>query len=67
MVSATTRTLRGQLGAIRRHHPDQDDSSIARDLAASVITDYVVKVVDSAPPLTDEQCDRIASLLRSGR
>ena len=64
MVSATTRTLRGQLGAIRRHHPDRDDTSIARDLAASVIADYVAKIVDSAPPLTEEQCTRIAALLR---
>jgi hypothetical protein len=35
-----------------------------RDYAAAKIEDYVRKVVDQAPPLTDEQRSRIAALLR---
>ncbi|TFC20189.1 hypothetical protein E3O51_05595 [Cryobacterium sp. MDB2-10] len=35
-----------------------------RDLAAERLAEYVRKVVDAAPPLTPEQRDRIAALLR---
>ncbi|HEY3924962.1 MAG TPA: hypothetical protein VGL75_10420 [Acidothermaceae bacterium] len=35
-----------------------------RDLKASRLEEHIRKVVDSAPPLTAEQRDRIASLLR---
>ena len=37
---------------------------LKRDLAALRIENYVRKIVDAAPPLTDEQRDRIAGLLR---
>lgn len=37
-----------------------------RDYAAEKIAAYVEKVVDSAPPLTDNQRERIAALLRAG-
>jgi phosphoserine phosphatase len=36
-----------------------------RDLAAAKLEDYVARVVSEAPPLTPEQRDRIATLLRS--
>ncbi|WJL95860.1 hypothetical protein QSU92_01135 [Microbacterium sp. ET2] len=36
-----------------------------RDLAASLIEQYIEKVVASAPPLSEEQRDRLASLLRT--
>ncbi len=35
-----------------------------RDLAAERLASYIAKVVDGAPPLTDEQRDRLALLLR---
>lgn len=34
-----------------------------RDLAAAKLEDYVARVVEAAPPLTDEQRQRIAALL----
>jgi hypothetical protein len=37
-----------------------------RDYAAAKIEDYVRRVVDSAPPLSEAQQTRIAALLRSG-
>ena len=37
-----------------------------RALAEAKIVDYVEKVVASAPPLSDEQLNRIAALLRAG-
>ncbi|MGW4581950.1 hypothetical protein ACWELP_24975 [Rhodococcus aetherivorans] len=65
-ASSTTRKLVATLGATRRHHPDADTTDIRRELAASTIEDHVRAVVAQAPPLTDEQRERIAALLRAG-
>lgn len=55
----------GTLAALKRHHPNSPDVEHAtRDLAAAKLAAYVRKVVDAAPPLTPEQRDRIAVLLR---
>ncbi|WP_345803024.1 hypothetical protein AAIB33_08060 [Microbacterium sp. AZCO] len=35
-----------------------------RDLAATLIEERVAEVLATAPPLSDEQCDRIAEVLR---
>ena len=37
-----------------------------RDHAAAKLEDYIARVVDAAPPLTVEQRDRLAALLRGG-
>lgn len=37
-----------------------------RDLRAARLEDYVSRVVSEAPPLTAEQLDRVAVLLRPG-
>lgn len=37
-----------------------------RDLAAAKLEDYIRRTVESAPPLTPEQRDRLAVLLRGG-
>jgi hypothetical protein len=37
-----------------------------RDYAAAKIEDYIRRVVDSAPELTDDQRSHIAALLRGG-
>ena len=55
--------LRGSLGAAVRHHPETADA-IRRELKASRAEDYVRRLVDEAPLLTHEQCDRLAVLLR---
>ena len=44
--------------------PDRDDT--ARDYAAAKLEDYIRRTVDTAPPLTPEQRDRLALLLRGG-
>lgn len=51
--------------AVRRDLPDKAER--ARDLAAIRIQNYVKKVVDSAPPLTESQRADIAALLAGGR
>lgn len=48
--------------AVRWDKPNQSET--ARDLATARIVEYVAQVVSSAPPLTQEQRDRIAALLR---
>jgi hypothetical protein len=53
-----------------RHPGDVDRAERAtdlrRDYAAEKLATYVAEVVASAPALTPEQRDRIASLLRAG-
>ncbi len=50
--------------AARWRKPNAD--ALRRDLAAVRLEDYIKRVVDSAPPLSSEQRDRLALLLRSG-
>jgi hypothetical protein len=57
---------RATLAATARHHPD-DAERIAvarRDLRAENLAEHITRVVEAAPPLTPEQRDRLAALLR---
>lgn len=57
------------VGALSRDPRSPDDPRMIeaqRDLAAERLHDYVRRIVDTAPPLTAEQRDRIAALLRPG-
>ncbi len=67
MLSSQDRTERARIAALRRHRGDHPDV-IARqqDYKASRLADYIVRTVSSAPPLTQEQRDRLALLLRAG-
>nr|WP_242600153.1 hypothetical protein [Dermacoccus nishinomiyaensis] len=56
--------MRGRIAATRRHHPETDLTELKREHAAAKIAAYVEKTVAEAPPLTDEQRDRLATLLR---
>ncbi|MDV8000382.1 hypothetical protein [Rhodococcus sp. IEGM 1408] len=64
-ASPATLSLAGRRAAAVRHHPDRVDE-IDRDLAASQLADYARHVAETAPPLADEQVDRIVALLRGG-
>lgn len=57
---------RARLAALTRHRPPSDPAVIdaGRDLAAANLATYIARVVASAPPLTPEQRDRLARLLR---
>ncbi|MGE9806927.1 hypothetical protein [Janibacter sp. G1551] len=61
----STRSLQGRAAAAKRWKSPNSDA-LARDLAAARIADYIKRVVDAAPPLTPEQRDRLAVLLRGG-
>lgn len=59
---------RNRLGAIKRHRPtDLAAIKAARqELAAAKIAEYIERTVNAAPPLSAEQRDRLALLLRGG-
>lgn len=55
---------RSRLGVACKLGTPADVSEARRDLAAAKLADYIKRTVDQAPPLTDEQRERIAALLR---
>lgn len=64
-TSVKSRKLQGEYAAAKRwNHPNKDD--IGREYAEQRIAEYVARVLADAPPLTDEQRDRIAAILRAG-
>ena len=67
-MGAKALSARGRLGdTSRRHGPDSQHARDARrDLAAAKIEDYIDKVISEAPPLSVEQRDALALLLRGG-
>jgi hypothetical protein len=64
-ASPATRHLQARKAAADRYnHPDRED--LARDFAAAKLADEISQTVAKFPPLTDEQCSRLARLLRAG-
>jgi hypothetical protein len=61
-------THRGRVAALSRSRSADDPDLIAarENLKAARLEAYIEKVVDSAPPLSAEQRDRLALLLRGG-
>lgn len=68
MLSPAARSARGRIAALSRSRvPDDPDLQAAhRDLRAERLASHVAEVVGAAPPLTSEQRERIAALLRVG-
>ena len=66
---ATTEVVRRRnvVANISRHRPGSPElESARRELAAEKLAAYIRRTVDDAPPLTAEQRDRLALLLRGG-
>ena len=59
---------RGRVAALSRSRGADDPDLIAarRDLRVERLADHIRRTVDAAPPLTVEQRDRLAMLLRGG-
>jgi hypothetical protein len=59
---------RARVAALTRSRTANDNElrDAQRDLAALVIAQHAAKVVAKAPPLTPEQRDHIATILRGG-
>ena len=49
-----------------RPQNDPDRVAARRDLAAAKAFAHITRILDAAPPLTDEQSHRIAALLLAG-
>lgn len=60
---------RAKVASLSRSRPANDPELVAarRNLKAIRLEEYVARVVAEAPPLTDEQRDRIATLLRPSK
>jgi len=67
-MPSDVQVARNRLAAITRHHgPHDPRTATARgELAEAKLADAIAKVVESAPPLTAEQRNRLATLLMSG-
>jgi hypothetical protein len=59
---------RARVAALSRDRKPTDPDLLAakRDLRASRAEEYIKRVVDQAPPLSDSQKARLAALLQSG-
>lgn len=57
---------RGRVAALSRSRKSDDPDLLAaqRDLRAALLEEHIQRVVDQAPPLTEEQRTRLAALLQ---
>ena len=60
---------RARVASLSRSRTPDDPDLIAarRNLRAARLEDYIRRTVDAAPPLLDEQRDRLAVLLRGAK
>lgn len=59
--------LAGRVAALTRHNPDAPETIEAtRDLAAVKIEEFIRKIVENAPPLSESQREKLANLIRGG-
>ncbi|GAA3681877.1 hypothetical protein GCM10023081_19960 [Arthrobacter ginkgonis] len=62
-MSSWTKT-RSQIAHAKRRDPNADVTELRRKMKAERLEAYVAQAVAEAPPLTPDQLDRIAVLLR---
>lgn len=55
---------RSKIAHAKKQDPSADVTDLRRQLRAERLEDYIIRTVDAAPPLTVEQRDRLALLLR---
>lgn len=67
-MNPAARTARATIAAIERHNGSSDPRipQLRTDLAAAQLEEHIKAVVDSMPPLSDEQLSKLALLLRPG-
>lgn len=54
---------RSKIAHAKRRDPDADVTELQRQLRAQRLEEHVARVINEAPPLTDEQRHRVAQLL----
>ena len=57
---------RSKIAVTIKKNPAADVTELRQKLKEERLGDHIVKTVDAAPPLTPEQRDRLALLLRGG-
>jgi hypothetical protein len=64
--SAAIAHYRGKTAGLTRSRTSDDPELVEarRDLAAERLAEYIARTLETAPPLTPEQRDRLALLLR---
>ena len=67
-MPSTWTSERARYASLSRSRPADDPELIEarRNMRALKLEEHVARVVAEAPPLTDEQRERIAALLRAG-
>lgn len=63
-LTPVERKLRAKIAYSKRYGRDDEAAEARRDLRASRLEAQIRTVVDTWPPLTDEQLTRLAGLLR---
>lgn len=57
---------RSKIAHAKKRDPHADVRELRRQLKAERLEEYITRTVDASPPLTPDQRDRLALLLRSG-
>lgn len=65
-MQSAAQSARNRVGVAVRRGTAADIERARRDLAAAKLEEYIQRVVDAAPPLTDAQRERLALLLNPG-
>lgn len=67
-MAGVSASIRGTYGIRKRRLGESHPDTLAakRELAAMSIEAFVEKKLADAPPLTDEQVERLAAILRGG-
>lgn len=65
-LSPSRRHLRARAAALAKHNGSDDPRTLAarRDVAVEAVAERIAELVESAPPLTDEQRARLGLLLK---
>lgn len=65
MLSPEQRSQQARIAALKRHRGNEPHvEQMQQDFKAARLEDYILRAVDAAPPLSSEQRDRLALLLR---
>ncbi len=62
----SSKVLQARLAAESRHRPSDDHTQLRQEFKAARLEETIRETVDSWPPLTPEQRDRLALLLQGG-
>lgn len=65
-INAERRKLRARKGVAVRLRRPEEAARLDAEIRTAALAEHIARVVDAAPPLNEEQRDRLALLLRGG-